>query len=418
MNNEKAPSGDATEPKALSAVLLLSVVAAVAYMDRMALAVLAPQIKLDLQLTDAQLGILIGWGFAIFYAVCGIPIARLADRGDRRIIVATSLAIWSVATSLCGFAQGFFSMLAARIAVGAGEAGCMPPAYSLICDYVRPRRRPLAFTGYNLGTVAGIVLGTALTGMLASLVGWRMTFIFLGVPGIVLAAIVTIFMKEPPRGRYDAGAAMSEPAPALGRALAMLWSNRTYRILVIYASISGFIAYGLNQWWPSFFVRFFALEIGDVALSLGLTLGIGQTIGLLVGGLITLRSADGGLASALRLGGIAFLFAIPAVLAAIFSEEAYVTILCVGLVAMLCQVPNGPAIACIASCISARLRATGGSVQILMTALIGFGTGPTLVGFLSDHFGLRQAMIAPVLLMPVASALLFAASHSVRASDH
>src|SRR5688572_2748318 len=233
------------------AVSLLAIVNVVNYMDRMALSILLPDIKTDLQLTDTQLGLLTGMAFALFYAVFGIPIARWADRGTRRTIIALALTVWSVMTAISGAAQSFRQLFLARIGVGIGEAGCIPPSHSLISDYVPMARRPGAFALHTAGATTGIIVGLSLGGWLSDEIGWRWTFVVLGIPGLILAFIVRFTLKEPSRGHSD-GRAANLPAPSLREAVSYFLKCRTYLQLVLIVAIASLVNFGLNQWLPSF----------------------------------------------------------------------------------------------------------------------------------------------------------------------
>ncbi|MGE4653170.1 MAG: MFS transporter, partial [Myxococcota bacterium] len=166
---------------------LLFVVYAVNHVDRQIRHILIEPVRLDLELSDAQMGALVGAAFAIFYTFAGLPIARWADRGNRRNIIAVALAIWSAMTVASGLARGFLTLMAARIGVGVGEAGCTPPAHSLISDYFPAERRATALSIYALGVPMGTLLGLAFGGYLADQVGWRMAFFVVGAPGVLLA---------------------------------------------------------------------------------------------------------------------------------------------------------------------------------------------------------------------------------------
>src|SRR5688500_18999239 len=179
----------------LLAVLL--VVLASNYVDRLALGLLLQDIKVDLSLSDTQLGLLSGIAFALFYSVMGIPIARWADRGNRVLIISATASLWSVMVALCGFAGSFIQLLLIRIGIAVGEAGCIPPAHSLIADHFSRAERPRAVSIYMLGTPISIIIGYFLAGWLNELYGWRATFVILGLPGVAIAALAWLTLREP-----------------------------------------------------------------------------------------------------------------------------------------------------------------------------------------------------------------------------
>ena len=212
-----------TSPRYRTYVLALLVVVYVFnFLDRQIVTILAEPIKVDLGLNDTQIGLMTGLAFALFYTVLGIPIARLADRANRVSIISVALVIWSGMTALSGFAQNFWQMLAARIGVGVGEAGCSPPAHSLIADYYPPEKRASALSIYALGIPFGSILGLLAGGWIAEIYGWRTAFFVVGVPGIALAALVKLTLREPLRGMSDHTKANDTEQPSLGETLRTL----------------------------------------------------------------------------------------------------------------------------------------------------------------------------------------------------
>jgi predicted MFS family arabinose efflux permease len=400
-------------------VILLSVVNLFNYMDRMALSVLAPAIKSDLDLSDLELGLLAGFAFALFYAVCGIPIARWADRGIRRDIIALSLGVWSVMTALSGAAQNFWHLLLARVGLGVGEAGGVTPAQSLLCDYVPVTRRPGMFALHTFGLAAGMMLGMAFAGRLGETLGWRWTFVVLGLPGIVLALIIRLTLREPARGALDA--TRDEPVRiSLGQALNTLWRCSTYRLLLLLSVLNVFVYAGLSQWWPSFYTRVHGLSMSSVGVSLGVANGAGYAAGLLIGGLLANKAAQRDMKLPLLVGALTAVLALPAALGMLFVHSASLSMLLAALTVLLHSVPFGAIIAAIYSVVSSRMRATTGALTAFCQSVVGFGLGPLFVGALSDalvpSFGshsLRYALLAPVCLFPLMSLLLCGAARTL-----
>jgi predicted MFS family arabinose efflux permease len=414
-----APAGSA--PYIWYAVLLLTVVNVFNAMDRTALAVLAPAIKTELHLSDSQLGMLTGLAFALLYATCGIPIARWADRGVRRNIIAIALATWSVMTALCGTAHSFWQLLLARGGVGAGEAGSYSPGASILCDYLPPARRPAIFAIHSFGLVLGLVIGMVLGGWLGEQIGWRSTFVALGVPGLALALLVRLSLHEPIRGVLDARREAATQMP-FDRTIAVLWKCRTYRVLTLYVVANAFVQTGFNQWWPSYYTRVVGLNLSSAGIYLGLAIGTGTGIGLLIGGV--LGSSKGSYAaegeSRLKVCAMVTLLALPALVGSLFVSSVAGSLLLVSLAALFWSVPNGPAMAGVFSVTAAHMRATAGALAILMTSLLGIGLGPYVVGFLSDLlrevFGeqsLRYALLAPACVVPLCTVGLVAAAKTL-----
>lgn len=403
-------------------VFLLSVVNIFNYMDRMALSVLLPSIKADLNLSDGQLGLLVGFAFSAFYAVCGIPIARWADRGVRRNIIALALAVWSAMTALSGAAQNFLSLFVARMGVGAGEAGGLPPAQSIICDYVPVKRRSGVFAIHNFGSVAGVMLGMALAGWLGETIGWRWTFVALGLPGIALAVLVRLTLREPVRGQAEVVRESGDHIDESFReTVLILWHCRTYRMLVFFLVVNGFVQYGLTQWWPSFYVRVFGLGMSSVGVYLGIALGVGSGIGVLTGGWLANRFAERDSRLPLITCAAATALALPTALASLFVSSSLGSVLLVSLTGLFWTVQAGPVVATMYSVTMPRMRATAGALSIFAISALGLGLGPFCVGLLSDALtsalgaqALRWALLAPVCLIPVMAMALYAAANTVQ----
>lgn len=400
-------------------VLLLTVVNVFNYMDRMALSVMLPYIKADLVLSDAQLGMLVGLAFALFYAICGIPIAMWADRGVRRNIIALALATWSLMTAISGAAQNFWHLFVARVGVGVGEAGCLPPAQSLLCDYVPLERRSGVFAVHTSGLVIGMMLGLALAGWLGETIGWRWTFVALGIPGLAVAILVRLTLREPQCGFFDAAQSDRTDSSLCGAAV-FLWRCRTYRYLTYFGVANGFLQYGLSQWWPSFYSRIFELGSSAIGLYLGVGMGVGSGLGVLLGGLVSNKVAQRDIRLPLMAGAAAVGCTLSTVLGALFVPSPTVSLVLVSLSALLWSVPSGPLIAAIYSVVMPRIRATAGSISVFITSVFGFALGPLCVGLLSDALtpsygaeGLRYALLAPLGVLPLMVITLFVAARAL-----
>jgi predicted MFS family arabinose efflux permease len=401
---------------------LLTLVSVFSYVDRMALAALAPSIQRELNLSDSQLGLLTGLAFSIFYAIFGIPIARWADRGIRRNVLAIALTTWSVMTALSGAAVHFWHLFLARAGIGAGEAGCLPSAQSIICDYVPLRSRAGVFAIHNVGNYAGMMLGLMMAGSLGDFIGWRWTFLALGIPGVALAIVLRITLREPRRGAFDALPAADESRPSLTNVIATLRNSRTYCLLLSFYVLNGFVQYGLVQWWPSYYSRMSGLSMGAIGLYLGLAIGGGATLGSLTGGLIATKLSRPDTRVALKIGAAITLLAVPTAIASIFTSSIYLSVALVALTAFFWSVSNGPVIASAASVVTPTMRATSLSIIIFGTSVLGFGLGPLCVGMLSDLLSaplgkeaLRYALLAPICLLPGMAYVLYQASMSVAA---
>lgn len=401
-------------------IVLLTVVNVFNYMDRMALSVLLPYIKADLELSDGQLGLLVGFAFSLFYAICGIPLARWSDRAVRRNIIALAVAVWSIMTALSGAAKNFWHLFAARIGVGAGEAGCLPPAQSIICDYVPLQRRPAVFAIHNFGIYTGMMLGMTMAGWLGEIIGWRWTFVVLGLPGIALAIIVRWTLREPVRGTLDAVKSNTEILP-FGQTLGVLWGRKTYRLTIYLYVVNGFIQYGLHQWWPSFYSRTFGLGLSSVGAYLGIAVAVGAGAGLLIGGVLANKLAQRDIRIPLMLGSVATAFAIPTALGTLFVPSTLISVVLVALTALCWNIATGAVVTTVTSIVESRMRATAGAITILFAAVLGFGPGPLCVGILSDVLtpslgvdALRYALLLPIGLLPLLAFLFYRTSQALR----
>jgi predicted MFS family arabinose efflux permease len=404
-------------------IALLTVVNLFNYMDRMALAVLMPFIKQDLTLTDGQLGLLVGFAFSLIYAVCGIPLARWADRGVRKHIVSLALATWSVMTAVSGAAQNFLQLFAARIGVGVGEAGCLPGSQSMLCDYVPLQQRSGVFAIHNFGMYGGIMVGMGLSGWLGETIGWRWAFVALGLPGIVLAAIVWVTLREPKRGAFDKH--VDDTTPSLMQVAQALYRCRTYRWLLLFVIVNAFVQYGLTQWWPSFYSRVFGLSLTSIGVYLGVALGVGSGLGVLVGGLVATKVVHHNGRYPLMLGASSTLLAIPTAVGSLFIENQWTSIWLVALTGFFWSVSIGPVVATVYSVVRPRMRALTGATNAFLISILGTGLGPLSVGLLSDLLAptlgahsLRYALLLPVCLFPIMSIALYAASRTAPAELH
>ncbi|WP_421865475.1 spinster family MFS transporter [Parvibaculum sp.] len=270
------------------------------HVDRNIMGILLEPIKADLLLSDTQLGFLSGIAFAIFYATLGIPIALVADRGNRRNIIAWAIAIWSGMTALCGLAGNFWQLALARIGVGVGEAGSSPPSHSMIADMYGPNERASAMAVYSLGVYFGVMIGFLVGGWVAVWYGWRAAFFVVGLPGLLLALLVRFTLVEPERGGADGMAPEKADAPLnikTGLALVKegfhhLWHTAAARHVVCGVTITSFVGYGGVMWGPAFLIRTHGMSIGEVSTFLAIIVGVVGGLGAYIGGHMTDRLAQ------------------------------------------------------------------------------------------------------------------------------
>ena len=371
-------------PTARYVVCLLALVNLINYVDRMALSILLPAIKRDLDLSDTDLGVLTGFAFATFYALFGLPIARWADRGVRRTIIFLSLAAWSTMTALSGAAQNFLQLFLARVGVGVGEAGCIPPSHSLISDYVPPVRRAGALAVHTAGATVGIIVGLASAGWLSSQFGWRLTLLLLGLPGLLIALIVRFTLTEPQRGFSDGVSDVSHEFIPLGVTIRRLWRCRLYVQLVTIMGLVTFTSFGLNQWLPSYYMRTFGMDVAAVGLCFGLAYGMGATLGTLGGGLLANRMSTRDICHPLRLAIACYATAIPLGIAIFLATTPAWAFGANFLFATILSIPVGALFAFVQAVVPTQSRALASAIAMFCASVAGIGAGPFFVGVASD----------------------------------
>lgn len=367
-------------------LLILTLITAHNYVDRMALGMMLQSIKRDLQLTDTQLGFLTGLSFFVFYSLMGIPLARWADRGNRVTIVMTTTALWSAAVALCGAATSFAQLLLIRIGVAVGEAGCVPTAHSLIADHFDRAERPKAVALYKLGNPLCLVAAYFGAGWLNELYGWRVTFVLIGIPGIALALLARATLREP----RCTSPMRRAPPPAnqlpLKAVCSVLWSIPSYVHLLIAYAVLSFFSFGIAQWQPAFFARSYGVSSGALGSWLALVMGGSGLIGIYVGGTLADRFAAGNEPLQLKWMAAAYcafgLFSAAVYLAPTF----HLALLCLALGNLGATSVLGPLFAMIQSLIPNRIRAMSIAILFLFANLLGNGLGPLTVGALSDAF--------------------------------
>jgi MFS family permease len=399
-------------------LVILLVVLAFNFMDRLALGLLLQSIKVDLELSDTQLGFLSGIAFALFYSVMGIPIARWADRGNRVTIISVTTGLWSIAVISCGMATTFLQLLLARVGVAVGEAGCIPPAHSLIADFFTRAERPKAVARYMLGAPLSFVFGYFAAGWLNEVYGWRATFALLGVPGLLLAMLTRLTLREPrldKRMQYGAASGISkEPRtvaapkrmeshdqPSLKLVCVTLWHNTTFRHLMFSFSVMHFFTYGILQWQPTFFIRSYGLETGFLGTWLAVIYALGGLIGTFCGGEWAARRAAHN--EQLQLRAVAIVYAGFGLISTLvyLAPNHHLAFLVMGLAWTGINTANGPIFATIQTLVPPRMRAMSIAVIYFFSNLIGMGLGPLAAGALSDALrpilgdeSLRYALLA------------------------
>ena len=363
-------------------LVVLTLVYALNFIDRQILVILQESIKVDMDLSDSQLGLLTGFAFAIFYVSVGIPIARWADIGNRRNIVSLAIAVWSGMTALSGLTQNFWQLLMARIGVGVGEAGGSPPSHSIISDYYPPEQRGSALSFYSTGVYLGILFGFLIGGWINSQFGWRAAFFVVGIPGFLVALLVRLTIREPVRGGLD-GRALEAPA-TFGETLRTLREFGSFRLFAIAAGLNAFSSYGIGNFMPSFLIRSHDFTSMQVGTSLALITGIGGAMGTYFGGVLADRYGANDKRWYLWIAAIPGACSVPLMLSAVFVADPRLTLACLFFATMLGAFYLGPTIAISHNLVSPSMRAMASAILFFILNLIGLGMGPLVVGMISD----------------------------------
>lgn len=424
--NEEAPKSAVSALQWRGTMLVLFFVYVLNFLDRQIINILAEQIKHDLQLADWQLGLLTGFAFALFYALAGIPIARYAERGNRKGIIGIAVALWSGFTVLCGLAGSYVQLLLCRFGVGIGEAGGVPPAHSLITEITPKEKRASAMAFFHLGLPIGTLLGLAFGGLVADSYGWRTAFILAGAPGIIVALLVFFVLPEPRKAM--GGSNPESSGVSLAATLAYLIKKPTYVFAVAGATLAAFTTYSQQAFVPAFFFRVHGAELNELAsgfdlkaggflgISLGLASGLAGALGVWFGG----KLADLGGKRDLKYYGlvpaIATLIFIPIQITAYLVSSTSLSLIIFAPSILLLSMWIAPFQATVQSVAPAHMRATASAVGLLVMNLVGLGLGPVILGVLSDTLsvqgglgpveGLRWALVICA-FMAMASAFMF-----------
>jgi MFS family permease len=389
--------------------------------DRTILGILVEPIKRDLELSDGQMGLLMGMAFTLVYTFVSLPVARWAEVGTRRSIVALGLLAWSSFTVATATAQSFSQMFLLRMGIGLGESAGTAPTLSLLSDYTPPRQRGRSLSVISIGAVTGMGLGMVVGGWVNELWGWRMAFVVAGLPGILLAVVVRFTVREPIRG-----AAESEPrsteAGTLWQAVRYLFGLRTYRIILLANAFALFSAMGRNLWEPTFIIRIYEMGTASAGLWYFLTSPVPSILGIFLGGFLADRYGVRDARWYLWIPAIGQIVSVPILVGfLLWPESHHVSLLGLSIpFAFVLSVFGSvfgafftaPFIATIQSISKLRMRATAAAISTLISSFVGLAAGPLLVGYLSDFLqarfaeeALRYSLLVPT-LAPIFSAFV------------
>jgi MFS family permease len=410
----------------------------VSFIDRTIMALLIDPIRRDLGLTDTEISLLVGFAFALFYTVLGIPFGRWVDVRERRWLVVTGIAFWSVMTAACGLARNFWEMFLARMGVGVGEATLSPASYSLIADYFPKERLGLAMSIYASGVTIGGGLALMVGGfvaqwaarvgavdlpLLGEVRGWQVAFMAVGLPGL-LVALLAVCIREPARRSAGAaGTAPAAPAPSLSETARYIGRNgRAFGGVFIGYGLVAIMSYAVVIWVPTFYMRVHAMAPGEVGLIYGLMFMICGTAGMLTGGAISDRlAARGALDAPARVFLGSTLLQAPFLVGAVLVPDTALSLSLMGVGLFVLTATGGLQGATVQIMSPNRMRGQTAALYLLTANLIGLGIGPTLTAVLSDTvfggpMGIGRAIAATAAIaLPLAAVLIALSLGPVRA---
>lgn len=401
--------------------ILLAVVYTFNFMDRQILSTLTEPIRKDLGFSDTQMGFLGGLTFAVFYTTFGIPVAWLCDRFKRIWIMAAACATWSVFTAGCGLANNFVQLASARIMVGVGEAGGSPPSYSLISDYFAPKDRGTGMAIYSLGVPAGTMLGVFLGAGVAAEYGWRMAFFAVGLPGVALALLMLLVIREPKRGRLDpvADGEAHPPAPPVTEVIAAFFSHRTLMCVAISAGLSAFVGYAMLNWNAPMLMRTKGMTLKEVQVYYALVVGLTGLVGTFAAGWLADRLGHADKRWYARIPAIAFTLSLPAIGGLIWAKDWHTALIFLAVPALLNTMYLAPGLAIVQNAVPPGQRTMAGAILLFILNLIGLGGGPLFLGRISDlakpHYGAQSLLVGYAALVPVIVLVIIA--HLVTANS-
>jgi MFS family permease len=396
---------------------ILTVVYALNFLDRTIFNVLIEPIKKEFFLSDTAMGLLAGFGFVLFYSLLGIPIARLADRLNRRNIVAIAFAFWSAMTFLCGMAHSVAMLALARIGVGIGESAGTPASQSLLADLFDKNERPRALGIYAIGTYLGVFLGYFIGGWVNQHFGWRMAFMSAGLPGIALAAILYLSIAEPTRG------AMAErfvPEP-LGPTLRFLASQASFVIVLVGFCLTTYTNYATAAWIPPFLARVHHLSSAEIGTYAGTFKGLCGMAGTLVGGLVVAKISARDDRWKLWAPAIMSGLAGPVFAVCMLTPDFATMVAALALTSFMVGFHLGPIFAIAQTVAKPSMRALASATVLLTATCFGQGFGPLAVGMLNDalrsDFGndaVRYSLLSAAVTTTLGALLLVIAAHFIR----
>ncbi|WP_373009307.1 MFS transporter [Hyphomonas sp.] len=374
-----------THPGGRLALVLLTLIGTINFVDRQLLAVLVEPILQDLHFSDTVFGLLTGLCFALFYATMGVPVAMVADRVNRVRLVAAACTVWSIFSGACGLATSFWQLAFARFGVGIGEAGGTAPSLSILADYYPPEKRPAVIGMFTVNGPLGVFIGISFGGWAAAQFGWRGAFFMVAILGVCLAPLLLLLVREPKRGATETRR-VAEDAPALSLASTVRLFLRlpTLRLLLLGSGASAFVSYGLLNWIPAYLMREAGMSLPQLSAWFGPAAGICMGIGIWGGGTIVNIGARKSLTAYAWAPAIAILVGVPVFIMALFVP-GWPLALALMLLPMICiTIYVAPALALVQNLAPLRARATATALLLLAFNIVGLGLGPLSIGIVSD----------------------------------
>lgn len=384
------PTRPATTPRAWLVLATLCLVYVLNFLDRQLFSILAKPIQDSLHLSDSQLGLLGGLYFALFYCIISIPVGWVADKVNRAWILTAACALWSAATAACGLAGTYAQLAAARMTVGFGEAGGVPPSYAIISDYFPSGRRGTALGIFNLGPSIGAALGIAFGASIAAAYSWRSAFVILGSVGLLAALLIVLVVREPPRGAFDGpvGAAPAAKAPAsgFGRTVAMFFSDRRLVLAALASGMTQIITYGAGNFTTLFLMREKGMSLRQVAVWYALVVGLGMSGGIFLSGRVIDRLTRRFPQAYALVPAASLTLAIPFYLGFVWAPSWPLAVALLIGPTFLNYFYLSSSVTLVQEAVRPDQRVLSGALLLLVMNLIGLGLGPTYVGAASDHF--------------------------------
>ena len=385
------PTAGPRAPRPATILFILTFVYVLNFLDRQLLGILAKPIQDDLHVSDGQLGLIGGLYFAMFYCFIAVPVGWLADRSNRVTVLSLACAVWSAATIFCGLSATYGQLVAARMLVGFGEAGGVPPSYAIITDSFPPGRRGTALGIYNLGPPAGAAVGIAFGASIAAAFDWRNAFVIIGIVGIVTSLLVRLIVREPKRGGLDPIASPSADgkAPFWGT-VAMFVSNPVLMLAALGSGATQFVTYGLGNFAVLFLIREKGMTLGQIAIWYALVVAIGMSAGMIVSGRVIDRLTRRSRAAYATAPAASLALALPFYVAFIWAPSWPLALALLTIVMFFNYFYLSSSVALVQEEVRPDQRVLSGALLLLVMNFIGLGLGPTYVGAASDAFAARH----------------------------